>query len=77
MRIVSVNLTNGSEVSAAIHSGAKSLTRVDDRKLKELSPLNESEIKSINVIVDGKVDEIPLEKFWNYDAMVNILGDDE
>ena len=39
--------------------------------------IKSSEIKSVDVILNGKIQEIPVDKFWNYDAMVNILGDED
>lgn len=76
MRIVNVNLTNGKSVSAAIKSSQKTLMKLDSRN-KETEVLANSEIKSIDVIADGKLQEIPVDKFWNYDAIVNILGDED
>lgn len=76
MRVVNVNLTNGKSESASIKSSNKQLMKLDSRN-REAEVIADSDIKSINVIVDGKMGEIPLEKFWNYDALVNILGDDD
>lgn len=48
-----------------------------DSRNHELDIITNSEIKSVDVILDGKMQEIPVDKFWNYDAMVNILGDED
>ena len=74
MRIVNVNLNSGKSISASIKSSQKALMKLDSRN-HELDIITNSEIKSVDVILDGKMQEIPVDKFWNYDAMVNILGD--
>ena len=76
MRIVNVNLNSGKSISASIKSSQKSLMKLDSRN-HELDIITNSEIKSVDVILDGKMQEIPVDKFWNYDAMVNILGDED
>jgi len=76
MRIVNVNLTSGKSISASIKSSQKSLMKLDSRN-RETDVIPNSEIQSIDVIADGKMQEIPVEKFWNYDAIVNILGDED
>lgn len=76
MRIVNVNLNSGKSISASIKSSQKALMKLDSRN-HELDIITNSEIKSIDVILDGKMQEIPVDKFWNYDAMVNILGDED
>ena len=76
MRIVNVNLNSGKSISASIKSSQKALMKLDSRN-HELDIISNSEIKSIDVILDGKMQEIPVDKFWNYDAMVNILGDED
>ena len=76
MRIVNVNLNSGKSISASIKSSQKALMKLDSRN-HELHIITNSEIKSIDVILDGKMQEIPVDKFWNYDAMVNILGDED
>ena len=76
MRIVNVNLNSGKSISASIKSSQKALMKLDSRN-HELDIITNSEIKSIDVILDGKMQEIPIDKFWNYDAMVNILGDED
>ena len=76
MRIVNVNLNSGKSISASIKSSQKALMKLDSRN-HELNIITNSEIKSIDVILDGKMQEIPVDKFWNYDAMVNILGDED
>ena len=76
MRIVNVNLNSGKSISASIKSSQKALMNLDSRN-HELDIITNSEIKSIDVILDGKMQEIPVDKFWNYDAMVNILGDED
>lgn len=76
MRIVNVNLNSGKSISASIKSSQKALMKLDSRN-HELDIIINSEIKSIDVILDGKMQEIPVDKFWNYDAMVNILGDED
>ena len=68
MRIVNVNLNSGKSISASM--------KLDSRN-HELDIITNSEIKSVDVILDGKMQEIPVDKFWNYDAMVNILGDED
>lgn len=75
MRIVNVNLNSGKSISASIKSSQKALMKLDSRN-HELDIITNSEIKSVDVILDGKMQEIPVDKFWNYDAMVNILGDE-
>lgn len=76
MRIVNVNLNSGKSISASIKSSQKALMKLDSRN-HELDIIPNSEIKSVDVILDGKMQEIPVNKFWNYDAMVNILGDED
>ena len=76
MRIVNVNLNSGKSISASIKSSQKALMKLDSRN-HELDIITNSEIKSIYVILGGKMQEIPVDKFWNYDAMVNILGDED
>lgn len=76
MRIVNVNLTTGKSISVSIKSSNKQLMKLDSKN-REVEPIATSEIKSVDVIIDGQMGEIPLEKFWNYDAMVNILGEDD
>ena len=76
MRIVNVNLNSGKSISASIKSSQKALMKLDSRN-HELDIITNSEIKSIDVILDGKMQEIPVDKVWNYDAMVNILGDED
>ena len=76
MRIVNVNLNSGKSISASIKSSQKALMKLDSRN-HELDIITNSEIKSIDVILDGKMQEMPVDKFWNYDAMVNILGDED
>lgn len=76
MRIVNVNLTSGKVISASIKSSQKKLMKIDSRS-RETDEIPASEIKSVDVIADGKVQECPLDKFWNYDAIVNILGDED
>lgn len=76
MRIVNVNLNSGKSISASIKSSQKALMKLDSRN-HELDIITNSEIKSIDVILDGKMQEISVDKFWNYDAMVNILGDED
>lgn len=76
MRIINVNLNSGKSISASIKSSQKALMKLDSRN-HELDIITNSEIKSIDVILDGKMQEIPVDKFWNYDAMVNILGDED
>ncbi len=76
MRIVNVNLTSGKSISASIKSSQKTLMKLDSRN-RETDVIPNSEIQSIDVIADGKMQEIPVEKFWNYDAIVNILGDED
>ena len=76
MRIVNVNLNSGKSISASIKSSQKALMKLDSRN-HELDIITNSEIKSLDVILDGKMQEIPVDKFWNYDAMVNILGDED
>ena len=76
MRIVNVNLNSGKSISASIKSSQKALMKLDSRN-HELDIITNSEIKSIDVLLDGKMQEIPVDKFWNYDAMVNILGDED
>ena len=76
MRIVNVNLNSGKSISASIKPSQKALMKLDSRN-HELDIITNSEIKSIDVILDGKMQEIPVDKFWNYDAMVNILGDED
>lgn len=76
MRIVNVNLNSGKSISASIKSSQKALMKLDSRN-HELDIITNSEIKSIDVVLDGKMQEIPVDKFWNYDAMVNILGDED
>ena len=76
MRIVNVNLNSGKSISASIKSSQKALMKLDSRN-HELDIITNSEIISIDVILDGKMQEIPVDKFWNYDAMVNILGDED
>lgn len=76
MRIVNVNLNSGKSISASIKSSQKALMKLDSRN-HELDIITNSEIKSVDVILDGKMQEIPVDKFWNYDAMVNILGDED
>lgn len=75
MRIVNVNLNSGKSISASIKSSQKALMKLDSRN-HELDIITNSDIKSVDVILDGKMQEIPVDKFWNYDAMVNILGDE-
>jgi spermidine/putrescine-binding protein len=76
MRIVNVNLNSGKSISASIKSSQKTLMKLDSRN-RETDVIPNSDIKSIDVIADGKMQEIPVEKFWNYDAIVNILGDED
>lgn len=76
MRIVNVNLNSGKSISASIKSSQKALMKLDSRN-HELDIITNSEIKSVDVILDGKMQEIPVDKFWNYDAIVNILGDED
>ena len=76
MRIINVNLNSGKSISASIKSSQKALMKLDSRN-HELDIITNSEIKSVDVILDGKMQEIPVDKFWNYDAMVNILGDED
>ena len=76
MRIVNVNLNSGKSISASIKSSQKALMKLDSRN-HELDIITNSEIKSVDVILDGKMQEIPVDKFCNYDAMVNILGDED
>ena len=76
MRIVNVNLNSGKSISASIKSSQKALMKLDSRN-HELDIITNSDIKSVDVILDGKMQEIPVDKFWNYDAMVNILGDED
>lgn len=76
MRIVNVNLNSGKSISASIKSSQKTLMKLDSRN-HETDVIPNSDIKSIDVIADGKMQEIPVEKFWNYDAIVNILGDED
>lgn len=76
MRIVNVNLNSGKSISASIKSSQKTLMKLDSRN-RETDVIPNSDIKSIDVIADGKMQEISVEKFWNYDAIVNILGDED
>ena len=76
MRIVNVNLNSGKSISASIKSSQKALMKLDSRN-HELDIITNSEIKSVDVILDGKMQEIPVDKFWNYEAMLNILFDED
>ena len=76
MRIVNVNLNSGKSISASIKSSQKALMKLDSRN-HELDIITNAEIKTDDVILDRKMQEIQVDKFWNYDAMVNILGDED
>jgi hypothetical protein len=59
MRIVNVNLTSGKSISASIKSSQKTLMKLDSRN-RETDVIPNSEIQSIDVIADGKMQEIPV-----------------
>ncbi len=79
MRTVSINTTQNGSIMAGIKPSKKQFINVGNSKINvpngEEIPV--SKIKSVNVILDGELKEIEPAKFWSYDSIINILGEDD
>jgi hypothetical protein len=79
MRTVSINTTSNGPIMAGIKPSKKAFINVGNPKIGvpngEAIPV--SKIKSVNVILDNEVKEISPDKFWSYDSIINILGEDD
>lgn len=72
MRMISVNTANNGPIMAFIKPSTKEFFEVENG-----NGINAADIKSVNVILDAKLQQISPEKFWSYDSIVNVLGSDD
>lgn len=47
-----------------------------EKKFYSPTGLKDDSIKSVYVILEGKLKAVSPEKFWKYDSIINVLGTD-
>lgn len=79
MRKVSINTKKAGTMMAFIKPSTKEFINIDNGKIgvKSGEVIDSSDIASVNVILDSKMQEIEPSKFWSYDSIINVLGSDD
>lgn len=78
MRTVSINTSVGT-IMAGIKPSKKQFINVGNGKIGvgNGDEIPVSKIESVNVILDAELKTVSPEKFWSYDSIINVLGEDD